>query len=131
MTGIADVCLLIDVSALAVSSGAWYMRLAPGEFRAAIDEKSRQYRDCIALSGLLCVTFSSVVYLVTLLLWANHSFNSRGTTGTWVIIGGLITAVWAVLGGLFARALERPIILVGSAAMIVLWMLAGAAGAAV
>ena len=95
-------------------------------------ETDSRLRNGVALSALLCATFSAAIYVAFLLLWAySHSFSGRQPLGAVAIWVGLLFAVYAFAAGLFARGIARVLIVVGSAAAAFLWLLAGVASAAV
>jgi len=130
---VAIACLILAVSALGSCGAAWYGRVSFGEADETNQTKHGRLRSSLALSALLCATASAAVYVAFLLAWAysSHSINGRQPLGTVAIWVGWISAVYAIVGGLFARGVQRVLIVVGSMAAAFLWMLAGAASAAV
>jgi hypothetical protein len=132
MTAVAFVCLVLGVAGLSACCVAWYERL----HRSGSDETGHtgeRIRSGLALSALLCATSSAALYVAFLLLWANsaHSFSGRQPLGAAAIWVGLASAIYALVGGLFAQGIQRLIIVASSGVAAFLWMLAGAASAAV
>ena len=81
----------------------------------------------MALSALLAITFSSVTYVVFVLLWLLHAraaFNGWQPIGLFAIQGGLATAAMGLLGGCFGRSLERLGIVCAAVVSGVLWVMA-------
>jgi hypothetical protein len=134
MSAVAFKCLVVASSALAMCCTAWYSRF----FQSGSDEPNRsdrgRFRRPLALAALLCATSSAAIYVGFLLLWAysrSHSLNGRQPLGATVICIGLVSAFYAIVGGLFARGLQKFLIVASSVAVAFLWILAGAASAAV
>jgi|ERR1700722_1556816 len=132
MSAVALGCLVLAASALAMCCVAWYSRFFPiGSDEPAQSDRGR-FRRPLALTALLCATSSAVIYVAFLLLWAySHSFNGRQPLGAAAIWLGLISSAYATVGGLFARGVQRLLVVTSSLALTFLWMLAGAASAAV
>ena len=132
MTAAALLCLTLGVSALALCCATWYSRLPFSELDWGSEVDGGRLRRCLAVSALSCATFSTATYLVFLLLWASssHSFNGRQPLGAAAIWVGLLSALYAIVGGVFARGVQRLLIVVSSAFTAFLWGLAAAASAA-
>jgi hypothetical protein len=125
-------CLLFAASALSMCCAAWYLRFSPGGSDEQTNPNHGRFRRPLALAALLCATSSAAIYVAFLLLWAySQSFNGRQPLGAAAIWVGFISSVYAIVGGLFARGVERLLIIASSLALTFLWMLAGAASAAV
>jgi hypothetical protein len=134
MTMAAFGCLLLGVSSVALSCAAWYSRRSRKEFSEPNKSASGHVRDYLALSALMCATSSAAIYVGFLLLWAyspSHPLNGRQPLGATVIWVGLISAFYAIAGGLFARGVQKILIIASSVAVAFLWILVGAASAAV
>jgi hypothetical protein len=131
MTAAAFVCLVLGVASLAASCVAWYFRLHTRPDKPATE--GGRIRSGFAMWALLCVTSSTALYVAFLLLWAytSHSFNGRAPSGAALIWVGLASAIYGLVGGLFARGIERVLIVASSGTAALLWLLAGAASAAV
>ncbi len=134
MTTAAFGCLLLGVSSFGLSCASWYIRRSRKEFSELNKSGSRHVRDYLALSALMCATSSAAIYVGFLLLWAYsplHSLNGRQPLGATVIWVGLVSAFYAIAGGLFARGIQKLLIVASSVAVAFLWILAGAASAAI
>ena len=132
MSTVALGCLFLAASALAMCCAAWYHRF----FRSRSDEHNQsgrgRFRRPLAFAALLCATFSAVIYVAFLLLWVHsQSFNGRQPLGAAAIWLGLISSIYAIVGGIFARGAQKPLVITSSLVLTFLWMLAGAASAAV
>ena len=121
MTSETIAALLVSVGNVGLVGVLWHKRLSRGRERPA------SFRSNIALSALLAITFSSVTYLVFVLLWLLHAraaFNGRQPIGLFAIQGGLATAAMAFVGGCFGRSWERVGIVSAAAVSGVLWLVA-------
>lgn len=127
MTTSALGCLAVSTSALLLCVTSWLIRLRSTEIFA------RTFRNRAAYSALVCSTFSSAIYVTFLLSWvySAHSINGRSQVGLLAFCLGFLTAIYAVVGGLFARGIHRVLVVVSASTVGYLWMLAGAASAAV
>jgi hypothetical protein len=132
MSAAAWGCLGVAGSALAMCCAAWYSRLFPSGSDQPNQSDRGRFRRPLALAALLCATSSAVIYVAFLLLWAySHSFDGRQPLGAAAIWVGFISSVYAMVGGLCARGVQRLLVVPGSFALTALWILAGAASAAV
>ena len=132
MTPAALACLVVGVSALALCCVTWYSQLPLSKSDWGDDADRGRLRSCLAVSALSCATSSAAIYVAFLLVWAysSHSFNGRQPLGAAAIWVGLLSALYAIVGGLFARGVQRVLIVISSASAAFLWMLAVAASAA-
>ncbi len=132
MSAVAIACLMLGLSALALCSITWYRRFSFNESDSG-SENNGGPRDCLALSALLSATSSAMIYVAFLLLWAysSHSFNGRQPAGAVAIWVGLLSAVFGLIAAFALRGISRLLIMVSSAAVLFLWILAGAASVAV
>jgi hypothetical protein len=88
--------------------------------------------DALALAALLCATSSAVICVAFLLLWAySYSFNGWQPLGAAAIWLGLISSVYAIVGSIFARGVQRLLVVTSFLVLTFLWMLAGAVSTAV
>lgn len=133
MTPVAYGCLIVAVSALGLCCATWYSRSSHSVFDETDQTDRERLRDSLTLTALICATSSAAIYVVFLLSWAisSHSLNGRQPLGAAAIWVGLGSAAYALVGGLFARRAQRLLIIVSSASVGFLWILAGAASAAV
>lgn len=121
MTFATIAALLVSVGNAELVGLLWYKRLTRGRERPA------SFRSNIALSALLAITFSSVTYVVFVLLSLLHTraaFSGRQPIGSFAIQGGMATAAMALLGGCFGRSWERVGIVCAAAVSGVLWLVA-------
>ena len=58
MTSAAIACLILAVAAFASCCAAWYGRVSPSELEEPNQNNHGRFRTSLALSALLCVTFS-------------------------------------------------------------------------
>jgi hypothetical protein len=133
MTPITSAYLILAVAALASCCAAWYERVSPDEAAEPNQVNRGRFRSSIALSALLCATSSAATYVAFLLAWviSPHSLNGRSPVGAAAIWVGLISSGYAIVGGLFARGIQRLLIVASSLATALLWSLAAAASVAV
>jgi hypothetical protein len=125
-------CLVLGTSALAMCCAAWYLRFFPSGSDQETNPNHGRFRCPLTVTALLCATSSAAIYVAFLLLWAySHSFNGRQPLGAAAIWVGVVSSVYAIVGGLFARGVQRLLIVASSLALTFLWMVAGAASAAV
>jgi hypothetical protein len=127
MTAFTIAALMMSAVNNGVVALLWREREMKGHTRSA------SFRSNIALSALLSTSVSSVGYLLFVGLWllSRHTFNGRQPIGHQAIVAGLATAAMALIGGLFGRSLERWGIIFSALVSLFLWLLAGAASAAV
>src|SRR5205807_556228 len=115
MSAVAFGCLVLAVSALAMCCAAWYSRFFPSGSEESNQSDRGRFRRPIALAALLCATSSAAIYVTFLLLWAySHSFDGRQPVGAASIWLGLISSLYAIVGGLFARGVQKLLIVTSS-----------------
>jgi hypothetical protein len=127
MTFATIAALFVSLGNAALVALLWDKRLRRGRERPA------SFRSNIALSALLAITFSSVTYVVFVLLglYTRAAFNGRQPIVLFAMQGGLATAAMALLGGCFGHSWERAGILGAAVVSGVLWLMAAAANALV
>jgi len=122
MTSATIAALLVSLGNATLVGLLWYRRL----YRDP--EPPASFRSNIALSALLAITFSSLTYVVflLLLLWLRPraAFNGWQPVMFFAIQGGLATAAMALLGGCFGRSWERAGIVVAAVVSGSLWLMA-------
>lgn len=133
MTPVAYSCLIVALSALGLCCATWYSRSSHGMPDEPNQTDRGRLRNFLALTALICATSSAAIYVAFLSLWAisSHRLSGRQPLGAAVIWVGFVFAAYALIGGLFARGAQRLLIVVSSAVVGFLWILAGTASAAV
>jgi hypothetical protein len=112
---------LVSIGNVGLVGILWHQRLKRGRGHPA------SFRSNIALSALLSITYSSVMYMVFFLLWLLHiggAFDGREAIALFAIRGGLAMAAMGLLGGCFGRSLERGGIVSAAIVSGVLWLMA-------
>jgi uncharacterized membrane protein (DUF485 family) len=123
MSLVAFGCLLFAGLALAMCCAAWYRRFFPSGSDEQTNPNHGRFDAPFAQAALLCATSSAAIYVAFLLLWAySQSFNGRQPLGAAAIWLGVISSVYAIVGGLFARGVQRLLIVASSLALTFLWM---------
>src|SRR5450432_214683 len=99
MTAVSSGCLILALSALALCCAAWYRRSSPCTPDEHKQTGRRRFRNFLALTALLCATFSASIYVAFLLSWvvSSHSLNGREPIGAAAIWLGFVSAAYAIV----------------------------------
>ena len=123
MNGEGAIYLAVAVSA-SVMSLYGHRSQSP---RASVSNR----RERVSQTAWLLCSASAMLYIMFFVLWASFGISGRDRSGGAMIVLGILFAGYAFVAGLFAPGLERITVTLGAVSVVLLWLLAAAAGSVV